>query len=186
MIHGNGREIEVVNEQAFVRVSKTRVERLVRSVLRGEDAGGKGVTLLFTDDRRIRRYHRVHMGLDSATDVISFGAGEPAYLGDVVVSAQTAKRRAAEFGVSARNEMERYAVHGVLHLLGYRDKGARDYKKMHGRQEKYLKKFTSKPRHSEAPKGPKNSKILRAACGGPQDDVKVIGGVRNDAVRRWR
>ncbi len=132
--------IEVVDEQDFVRVSKPRIAKILRKVLAGEKTAA-GVTVLFTDDKRIRRYHKVYMGLDSATDVMAFDAGETGYLGDVIVSAETARRRAGEFGVTPRNELERYAVHGVLHLLGYRDKKAADHKKMHAKQEKYLKAF---------------------------------------------
>lgn len=51
------------------------------------------------------------------------GAGEgekpPMLLGDVVISMETAKRQASEFGHSLRDEVARLLVHGVLHLLGY-------------------------------------------------------------------
>ena len=130
--------VDVMNEQSFVRVGAGRIKKLIATVLKGERAGKKGVSVLLTDDRRIRRYHKVYMGIDTATDAIAFSADDPGYLGDVIVSAETALRRAPEFGVTAANELERYAVHGVLHLLGYRDKKPNDHKRMHARQEKYL------------------------------------------------
>jgi len=134
--------VEIVDEQKILRVPRARVRRLVGRVLRGERCK-KSVTVLFTDDKRIRGYHKVYMGLDSATDVMAFGAGDKDYLGDVIVSAQTAKSRAAEFGATPTGELERYAVHGVLHLLGYKDKKPVDHKRMHARQEQYLKDFTN-------------------------------------------
>jgi probable rRNA maturation factor len=146
-LRGNDSAVEVVDEQKFAAVSKPRIARLIQSVLSGERAGSKRVTVLFTDDRRIKKYHKDYFGDATATDVISFNAGEPqtaaeaGYLGDVVVSVQMAVRRAAEFGVTPNNELERYAVHGVLHLLGYKDKKAADHKKMYSKQEQYLKKF---------------------------------------------
>ena len=127
-----------MNEQEYVRISAARIKKLIATVLKGERAGAKGVSVLLTDDRRIRRYHKVYMGIDTATDSIAFSAGDPGYLGDVIVSGETALRRAPEFGVTPKNELERYAVHGVLHLLGYRDKASKDHKRMHARQEKYL------------------------------------------------
>jgi len=58
--------------------------------------------------------------------VISFamqeGEGEgvqPDLLGDVVISAETAAKDAAEAQVSFESELYFLLVHGVLHLLGY-------------------------------------------------------------------
>ena len=51
---------------------------------------------------------------------------EADYLGDLVVSAETAARQAREAGVQLDDEIRTLAVHGYLHLLGYdheRDRG---------------------------------------------------------------
>jgi len=50
------------------------------------------------------------------------GAGEgiqPDLLGDVVISAETAARDAAEAQTSFESELYFLLLHGVLHLLGY-------------------------------------------------------------------
>jgi probable rRNA maturation factor len=48
------------------------------------------------------------------------GAGlHPDVLGDVVISAETAARDAAEAGVSFESELYFLLLHGLLHLLGY-------------------------------------------------------------------
>lgn len=100
--------------------------------------------MLVTDDKGIRDYHRDYMGDDTPTDVISFALGEKAYLGDIVVSAETARRECARYGVRARGEFERYVVHGVLHLLGYDDVKKKDCAEMHRRQERHLKEFNGR------------------------------------------
>jgi probable rRNA maturation factor len=79
-------------------------------------------------DAQIRRLNRVHRGIDRATDVLSFPAapgpvGVFRTLGDLVVSVQTARRRAREEGRPLRGEIERYLVHGLLHLLGHDHQG---------------------------------------------------------------
>ncbi len=136
--------MEVLNRQKLIRVDSRRVSRLVEFVLKREKSWPRGVAVLVTDDKGIRAYHREYLGKDTATDVISFGLGEKEHLGDVVVSAETARRECGRYGATARQEFERYVVHGVLHLLGYDDHKAKDYKEMHGRQEKYLKAFGRK------------------------------------------
>jgi len=88
------------------------------------------VTLVITSDRRVRALNRTWRGLDKATDVLSFPAGEdpgPArHLGDVVISRDTAVRQAQDQGHSLGTELRVLALHGLLHLLGYdheRDSG---------------------------------------------------------------
>jgi probable rRNA maturation factor len=48
------------------------------------------------------------------------GAGvQPDMLGDVVISAETAARDAAEAGTTYESELYFLLLHGILHLLGY-------------------------------------------------------------------
>ena len=77
------------------------------------------------DDEQMRELNNRHLGHDYATDVLSFPMGtEPCLMGEVIISADTARREAASRGHSAYHELLLYAVHGVLHLIGYDDHGA--------------------------------------------------------------
>jgi probable rRNA maturation factor len=89
-----------------------------------------GFTVCVLSDAAIRRYNRQFRGLDQATDVLSFPANEPGekpeYLGDILISAETARQNASRFGLRLEEEIEQLALHGVLHLLGHdheRDNG---------------------------------------------------------------
>jgi probable rRNA maturation factor len=81
------------------------------------------LSLLVTDDRGIRRLNRRWRGKDRSTDVLSFPLTEPPgngpVLGDVVVSLDTAERRARDEGRAVSVELDRYLAHGLLHLLGF-------------------------------------------------------------------
>lgn len=95
----------------------------------------RGATLRVLSDRKIRELNRRFREKDRPTDVLAFPAGapdggsfggEPAYLGDLAVSAETAARQAAERGHPLETELRLLALHGVLHLLGWdheRDRG---------------------------------------------------------------
>ncbi len=93
-----------------------------------------------SDDAQIRELNRDFRNIDSATDVLSFPANDAGgiladaiqngfeaetgesgaiFLGDIVISADTAARQAEEYGNEFAEEMCFLAVHGVLHLLGY-------------------------------------------------------------------
>jgi probable rRNA maturation factor len=78
------------------------------------------VTVLFTDDREIRKLNRRYRGMRKATDVLSFPPGDGGrYLGDIVISVETAARQAKEHEIPFAEEILRLLVHGVLHLVGH-------------------------------------------------------------------
>ena len=99
----------------------------LRVALRALGRSGSDTTLVLTDDGEIRALNRDFRKHDRATDVLSFhfqelsGADDPAgdavYLGDIVISVETARRRAA--GRRLQSELERLAIHGLCHLFGH-------------------------------------------------------------------
>jgi len=81
---------------------------------------------VIVDDEQIQVINRDYLDRDKPTNVISFamqegeGAGlMPELLGDVVISADTAARDAAEAGVPFESELYFLLLHGILHLLGF-------------------------------------------------------------------
>lgn len=85
--------------------------------------GDAELSLTLVGDAQIRRLKRRWFGVDAATDVLSFPAGDfpgpgPRPLGDVVISVDTARRAARQLGTSVQHELALYLAHGVLHLLG--------------------------------------------------------------------
>ena len=77
-------------------------------------------------DEEIAEINEKYRGVARPTDVLSFPmfeADEPlcsgSSLGDLIISADTMKRQAAEYGHSEKRELCFLFVHGLLHLLGY-------------------------------------------------------------------
>lgn len=108
------------------------------------------VSVVLTDDETISRYHGQYLGDDNPTDVISFPAardsGEPAIsggpvdknLGDIIVSEDTARVQAAQYGHSVEREISLLVIHGVLHLVGYDDYDDESRAKMREMENKAL------------------------------------------------
>lgn len=119
-------ETTLLNRQRGIPVDRATLggflERLAEHVPAGE-ADSWSVCLV--SDRRIRQLNREFRARDKVTDVLSFrGDSEPdpdgsLYLGDVVISAEAARRQADEQGHSLDHELQTLALHGYLHLLGY-------------------------------------------------------------------
>ena len=103
------------------RALKVRLRVALRALGRTRSTA----TLVLTDDAEIRVLNRDFRKHDRATDVLSFHlqelrgtddpAGDGVQLGDIVISVETARRRAA--GKRLRTELERLAVHGLCHLF---------------------------------------------------------------------
>ena len=89
------------------------------------------VSFAVIDDVRMRQLNNQFLAHDYATDVLAFPlAEEPCLMGDVLVSADTARREAARRGHPAYHELLLYAVHGVLHLIGHDDHDAAERRRM--------------------------------------------------------
>jgi len=88
------------------------------------------INFLLVSDPVIRRYNVRYLRHDYATDVIAFEMKEKGVFGDIVISTDTAKRQAKEEGHSVLTETTILALHGLLHLLGYRDKKKKDKERM--------------------------------------------------------
>ena len=93
------------------------------------------LSLTLVRDSTIRKLKHQYFGVDAATDVLSFPAGEfpgpgPRPLGDIVISIDTARRAAAEFDSTFERELALYLAHGFLHLLGYDHQTRREARQM--------------------------------------------------------
>lgn len=91
------------------------------------------VGLHVVDEATIAELNCEHMGIDGATDVLSFpvdGADEPSgaarspggpppLVGDVVLCAEVARRNAAGHAGTPQDEMRLLVVHSALHLCGW-------------------------------------------------------------------
>lgn len=91
------------------------------------------LTFRLTDDLEIQSLNQQYRNQDQPTDVLAFAAlevespqlptemqlSEPIYLGDIVVSVETAYQQAVEQGHSLETELAWLATHGLLHLLGW-------------------------------------------------------------------
>jgi probable rRNA maturation factor len=119
-----------ISNRSGAEVDEAGAGSLARRLLEAEGIVDGELGLAFVDREEIRMLKREHLGIDEATDVLSFPldgrdpvpAGVPRALGDVVICPDV---------VGA--EWQQPLVHGLLHLLGY-DHG----REMESREHEYL------------------------------------------------
>ena len=99
------------------------------------------VTYIFCSSEVHRKMNIDYIGHDYFTDIITFDYSEldeGVVSGDIFIDVETVADNARIYGVTARQEMLRVVVHGVLHLCGQKDKEPEDEKEMHRKEDKYL------------------------------------------------
>ena len=81
---------------------------------------------------------------NTLTDVITFDYSEDKIIsGDILISTERVVENAKIFNVNYLTELHRVMVHGLLHLLGYKDKIEKDANTMREKENYYLNKFTN-------------------------------------------
>jgi len=111
--------VEVVNRQRRLKLDTDAWSGFANKVLNAIGNGESSATIAFVSDTKIRELNRQFRGVDKATDVLSFPAGESINLGDIAVSVDTAAVQAKENGLSFNDEIAQLILHGLLHLCGY-------------------------------------------------------------------
>lgn len=116
--------VQITWQRRPAQRSADALRRVVSGCCERLGAGRCEIHILLTGDDTIRTLNRDYRGQDRATDVLSFPDGDvlPSghrFLGEIVISLDTARRQAAEAGIGERRELEELALHGALHLLGY-------------------------------------------------------------------
>lgn len=107
--------IHVFNRQSRVLVETRRLEEFLGCLARRLGITAEFSTVLVSD-RGIRHYNRRYRGVPEPTDVLAFPMGEESYLGDILISVETADRQRR--GI-LQTELKVLALHGLLHLMGY-------------------------------------------------------------------
>jgi len=112
-----------------------RRDLLIRidAMMRARNLEIEEASFLLTDDTQIHKLNREYRGFDKPTDVLAFalmdgefGAISPGLLGDVIVSVPTARRQAREAKRPLVDELTMLLAHGLLHLLGYDHRTAKE------------------------------------------------------------
>ena len=97
------------------------------------------VGYLFCDDEHILSVNREYLGHDYYTDIITFDYDEGDTInGDLVISLDTVRSNAQQFGKDYDEELHRVIIHGILHLCGLNDKGPGERELMEAAENKAL------------------------------------------------
>lgn len=131
--------IVVVNNHPGMRFSRKETLRTLQRVLRGEGKSGRSISVVFVNDRSIKKINATFLRHRYSTDVIGFplndGLGPDA---ELYINLDRAKSQAKEYRVSYSEEVRRLLIHGMLHMFGYKHNTPKNGARMRKREDRYL------------------------------------------------
>jgi rRNA maturation RNase YbeY len=97
------------------------------------------ITIVFCSDNYLLEMNKTHLQHDYFTDIITFDYCEGDVIsGDLFISLDTVSSNASDLKVDFIDEVHRVCVHGLLHLLGFKDKQEQDQLEMSAQEDLML------------------------------------------------
>lgn len=100
------------------------------------------LTYVFCSDDYLLQINQEYLNHDTLTDIVTFDNSEdPKRIeGDIFISIDRVKENGDALGTK-ETELKRVMVHGLLHLLGYKDKKKEDKATMTEKEDFYIKQY---------------------------------------------
>ncbi len=116
----------------FRMVHPLKTKKWLMRVAEKEGQAIESLSYIFCSDAYLFRLNKTHLKHRTLTDILTFQyheRGKP-LAGDIFISIPRVRENARKYKVDFSDELHRVMVHGLLHLLGYRDKSQGQKKAM--------------------------------------------------------
>lgn len=124
------------------KFSKRRISNWIKETILNEDKTIGDISFIFCSDDFLLDVNKKYLNHDYYTDIITFDYVEDKVIsGDIFISCDRVRENALQFKVTFEMELFRIIIHGVLHLLGYKDKTKKDKIGMTEKENFYLSRL---------------------------------------------
>lgn len=119
-----------------------KIREFIMEIIELENKQVKAIDYIFCTDEFLFNINKEFLDHDNLTDIITFDLSEDAAItGEIYISTDRVHENAATFKTTFKRELYRVIIHGVLHLLGYKDKTKSEIQMMRQKEEHYLLLF---------------------------------------------
>jgi len=104
----------------------------------------ESLNVIFCSDDYLLEINRSYLQHDYYTDIITFdlsSSPKSPITAELYISIDRVKDNARQLGTTIQRELHRVIFHGLLHLVGHKDKTPRDQKQMREKEEYLLRKY---------------------------------------------
>ena len=129
-------------ELAFQLPEKLKHKQWLKAVATEEGKKIGELNYVFCSDEYLLKINQDYLQHDTLTDIVTFDNSESPNLieGDIFISHERVLENGAKLN-TADSELQRVMVHGLLHLLGYKDKKKEDKALMTEKEDFYIKQY---------------------------------------------
>ena len=121
------------------KIQKRKITRWIKETITLEGKVTGDISFIFCSDAYLLEVNKQYLNHDYFTDIITFDYVENNVIsGDIFISCDRIRENAEEFKTGFDNELSRIIIHGVLHLLGYKDKSKKEKLLMTDKEDFYL------------------------------------------------
>lgn len=134
--------IEYHYELDFKLISEKNHSGWVHRVVASEGGEIGQINYIFCNDRYLLELNRKYLKHNTLTDILTFDySNGNEIVGDVFISVERVRENARDLGVVFQEELLRVMAHGVLHMVGYKDKIDSDRAAMRKKEDEKIKMF---------------------------------------------
>jgi len=128
------------NEVRFKLKSPRKITSWIKRVVQKEGAAIHEINYVFCSDSYLLTLNQGFLKHNTLTDIITFDNSEEKSVleGEIYISIERVKENAEKYEETFENELSRVMIHGVLHLLGYKDKKTPEKALMRKKEEACL------------------------------------------------
>ena len=132
-------------ESIQFKLKQTRaIKQWVKAVIEKHEMKLGVVSYVFCSDEFLLKMNQEHLNHDYYTDIITFDYSEKGVIeGDIFISIDRVRENAISERVVFENELHRVMIHGILHLLGFKDKTKKEQELMRLNENQALMLFES-------------------------------------------
>ena len=117
-------------------------KKWIEGIVLSENKSLGNIVFVFCNDQFLLEKNIKYLNHNALTDVISFDYSTKNKIhGDILISIERVKENARLYNQKFSTELNRVMAHGLLHLLGYKDKSEEDAKIMRSKENYYLSKL---------------------------------------------
>jgi len=128
-----------------ISIKKIILKKWISNLIKNENCVLGDLNIIFCSDDYILTINNQYLKHDYYTDIITFDyCVDKTINGDLFISIDTVKTNSEKFKTSYNQELHRVIFHGVLHLVGFKDKTPKDEKLMRKKENQYLEMFEIK------------------------------------------
>lgn len=135
-------KIQIKNLQNIKRIRINKLKKKLEEIFRILKIKEE-VYFVFCDDKLIRKLNKAFLKKNTSTDVLAFPLKDKYtkdFLGEVIISVEEVLKNSKIYKTTFFDELLLCSIHGILHLLGFKDYSPQDKEKMRKEEERILKK----------------------------------------------